>query len=976
MSAGYNQFVSNRRLKVTNIGNHHFVTTPSAIPLSTMGQLGQFMPSEPKRTLNGLPKIASMSSEQEAATLIQLLSADIHTLTLALTQRSTSSVGHQFEPIDAMNDLLNQVEHNRKEGNTAAMKSNIRQLHEVGSRFNFNGFGAPSRLMEMTLKSILDHSAKYADFDGTEPVAAETKESPPRGIEAELDRYRGINRLSNMYKKRRHLTVPRSGAGSGTSSGRGQRPKSTRRRPGVKMRVRLTRSAATGKIADLLKQGPRNLILISQGHTHYTFQYNSGNHPKSADISKDDVVVKPIITMDKPDVLKTGMLVQVKYVDQPWWTGKYLEMPATEEQLAKLKGELNKPLIVLKQKLKRLRTLNSEEDRPKWMALNRSTIDEQRQENNQYKRQARQKYEKMQRGLYVVEDDVATFVDVSSMLKTWDFAPYGDDKDDWRFPDCPLITMSTEHIRVLNIDGVFEPVTVTEIGETDGLDTAPEHIVFYERQHEPGVAYTLDTWYQQYKLGWNDDNTDPEDTQDSKDYVYNSENDAPPFGDSDMDEVWEHLYNVNDTVELAGQRGTVSNVDAQNRSYTINFETSAVSNVQEDELVPPEQLQYTPGHLVLYNFRVCRIIRLNANNYTLEQSPHQAENIEALFQAFQSSGDQDWRTFLFTGAETLNEVSDRALQEYCLIQTNGVRSICKKNGVTKRNLKLLNERGKKRKVTLNSKNIKEPEEVNDIIEAMFRQEHDDTVDQSYLDFEVGQAVEVYDNGQMMLTHRRLAALHQELENLEDRLAQEKRKKWKSLYRSDIDKKKQEIMQYQGLVSGKWPIGYIVEHETNKIKEQESYRVEVNGTTRSYNVSQLGSLQPVPSSMSGAARLAAGVDDAAVDDAAGVDEYIDSETEDIAMSNSADENDKNDSGLDEEWVPLAEIGDIVKISPTNEILSVDSIDYGSEQTKMSDGNKYRNEQFDIYIENIESESDDPSKYATDDETDSEDSDDEL
>lgn len=41
-----------------------------------------------------------------------------------------------------------------------------------------------------------------------------------------------------------------------------------------------------------------------------------------------------------------------------------------------------------------------------------------------------------------------------------------------------------------------------------------------------------------------------------------------------------------------------------------------------------------------------------------------------------------------------------------------------------------------------------------------------------------------------------------------------------------------------------------------------------------------------------------------------------------------------------------------------------------------GNKYRNDQFDIYIENIESESDDPSKYVTDDETDSEDSDDEL
>ena len=978
MSAGYNQFVSNRTLRVNNSGNHHFLTTPAAAPLSTMGQLDQFLPSEPKRTLNGLPKSAALTSEQEDTALIQLLKANLRTLTFGLTQLSTSSVGHQFEPIDTMNELIDRAEHNHKEGNTTAMKMNIRQLHKVGSKFNINDFGAPSRLMEMALKSILDHSAKYAELDGPAPTADETKEAPPRDIEAELRRYGAINGIPKMYNKRRRIAVPTSGG----SSGRGQRTKLVRQRPGVKMRVRLIRSAATGKIADLLKPGPRNLILISQGHTHYTFQYNSGNHPKSADISKDDVVVEPIIHMDKPDVLKTGMLVQVKYANQPWWTGKFLELPATKEQLVQFEKELNQPLRVLKRTLQELRQLSYEEssglDRPKWVALNRSTIDEKKQEIVQYKRQARQKYENMQKGLYVVEDDVATFVDVTSTLKTWDFAPYGDDNDDWRFPNCPLITMSTDHIQVLNVDGVFEPVTVTEIGETDGLDTAPEHIVFYERQDEPGVVYTLDTWYQQYKLGWDDEKTDQADAQDSKDYVYNSENEAPTFGDSDMDEVWEHLYNVNDTVELAGQRGTVSNVDVQNRSYTINFDTSAVSNVQEDEIVPTEHLQYTPGHLVLYNFRVCRIIRLNANNYTLEQTPHKAENIEALFEAFQSSHDQDWRTFLFTGAETVTEVSDRALQEYCLIQTNGVRSICKKNGVTKRNLKLLNERGQKRKVTLNSKNIKEPEEVNDIIEAMFRQEQDDTVEPSYWDFEVGQAVEVYDNGQMTLVHRRLAALHQELDNLEHRLAREKRKKWKSLYRSDIDKKNQEIMQYQGLVSGKWPIGYIVEHETNKIKEQESYRVEVNGTTRSYNVSQLGSLQPVPSSMSGAARLAAGVDDAAVDDGADDDEYIDSETEDIALSNSADENDNNDSGLDEVWVSLAEVGDIVKIIPTNEILSVDSIDYDSEQTKMSDGNKYRNDQFDIYIEDIESEpeQEEADNVDNDDETDSEDSDDEL
>lgn len=1024
MSAGYNQFVLNRTLKVTHNGNHHFMATP----LSTIDQLGLFLPSEPKRKrgaddVDGRPNMPSTTAQQEDERLIQLLQSDLNNLTHIITENSPYSGSNEFEPIDNMNNLLGNAERRRREGNTTAMKINLRELHAAVLRFNVNDFGVPPQSMETVLASLLGLSAKYANFE--EPVPDETKESSPRDKQTahhKLDEAfrvnQSINRIPGMYapgnkkpstvsskkpstvssNKTPGASIP-SNKTSETTSVHGPRPSRkpniTHRQPGVTVRVTLTRPNATGKIADLLRHCSnhncsRNLILHQECLTTYTFQYNSGNHPRSADISKDDVMVESIINMDKPDVLKTGMLVQVKNVDQPWWTAKYLEMPGTEEQLAKLKEELNKPLIVLKQELKELRNLNYDEDRPKFNALNRSTIDEKKREIAQYERQADQKLEKLKRGMYVVEDGVATYVDPNDphspkenweyvqkwkAVEKWEFEPYGDDNDEWRFPDCPVISMSTKHIQILNKNGVFEPVIVTEIGETGGWDNAPEHIVTYERPQNPGTGYILDTWIQQYKMGWDDEKQ--EDAMGDNNYIYNSENDAPPCGDSDMDEVWEHLYNVNDIVEHKGQRGTVSNVDVQNRSYTINFDTSAVSNVQEDKIVPTEQLQYTPGHLVLYNFRVCRIIRLNANNYTLEQTPHKAENIEALFEAFQSSHDQDWRTFLFTGAETVTEVSDRALQEYCLIQTNGVRSICKKNGVTKRYLKLLNERGQKRKVTLNSKNIKEPEEVNDIIEAMFRQEQDDTVEPSYWDFEVGQMVEVYDNGQMTLVHRRLAALHQELDNLEHRLAREKRKKWKSLYRSDIDKKNQEIMQYQGLVSGKWPIGTIVEHETNKIKEQESYRVEVNGTTKLYSVSQLGSLQPVPSSMSGAARLAAGVDDAAVDDGADDDEYIDSETEDIAMSNSADENDNNDSGLDEEWVPLAEVGAIVKIIPTNEILSVDSIDYDSEQTKMSDGNKYRNDQFDIYIEDIESEPDEESKYnEMDDETDSEDSADEF
>ena len=689
------------------------------------------------------------------------------------------------------------------------------------------------------------------------------------------------------------------------------------------------------------------------------------------------MVVEDIINMDKPDVLQTGMLVQVKWGGDHWWTGKFVELPATQDQLDEFEEELNQPLTDLKRNLKELKQLRDEEsngpDRPKWVALYRSSIDEKKQEIVQYKRQARQKYERLQRGLYVVEDNIANFMDTSSTLKKWEFVPYGDDTDEWRFPDCPLINLG-DHIRVSNADGVFEPVTVTEVGQTnftkdDSLNSAPEHIVSYERESEPGVAYTLNTWYQQYKLGWDDEKT--EKAPDDPDYIHSSEEDE---NDSDMD-VWENLYNESEEVVVGAQRGTVLSVDDQNRSYTITLDDgSARGNVKEDEIVPSEQLQYGPGRIVLYDYKVCRIIRLNADNYTLEQSPHQADNIEALFDAFQDSNEKDWRTFLFTGAKTVNDVTDDDLQKYCLIKTNGIRSVCKKNGTTQLSLKLLNANGTKRSVVLDSKNIQEPEEVNDIIEAMFRQEEDEDTDKSYLDFDVGQAVEVYDNEQKTLVHRRLSALQQELSILKRRLDGATNDKWKSFYRSEIDQKNQEIMRYQGLISDQWPIGTIVKHQPNNVKEQDSYQVQVNGTTKIYSVSQLGALKTEPSAMSGAAKLAAGVDEYA--DAADVEEYIYSETEDIPMSNSADEHDANDSGMESEWVPIVdEIGALVKME-NGQILSVVSFDYDNGLTKMSDGNKYTNEQFDIYIEDTESEPDDPSSNVMDDETDSEDSEDEL
>ena len=991
MSAGYNQFVSNQTRKVTNNGNHHFLTKASGSPLSAIGQLGQFLPSEMKRTFDGFPKSASRTSEQEDEEMIELLTAALRTLTRTLTQNLVNSVGTDFEIIDAMNELLDDAERNRNEGNTDAMKTNIRQLHEACLRLDVHSFGGTSTKHTTAIKtSILDISAKYANFVGTDKQ--ETKETTTtrniNDIEREFKRYGAMNRIT-MYNKRRPVVVGHNKrrriavsarSKPGTNGSRPPKRKQARRlRPGTKVRVTLKKRKTRGEVANLLAEGPRNLILHLQSDSSYTFMVRGGNRPKFASISRADATIEPVLFMDKPSHLATGMLVQVKYTDQPWWTGKFMESPATpatNKQLQDYLEKLKRPLAALKEELAELRRIRELEktgpNRPKWMALNRSSIEGKKEEIIQYKNEASQKYNQFkqgsQQGTYVVEDDVAAFEDQGKKLKMWPFVADGDNSDEWKFPDCPLVTMESD-IEILNREGVWQRVEVTQIGDTNSRPTDPEHIVLYKYEDDPPKsARRLDTWFQQYRLV---SSIYTDDKQDDNNYVYNSEKENDSDTDDNMDEVWEHVYNKDVDVVLDGKRGTVSKVDEQTRSYTINFGSSEVANVQEDELSPVLDMQYEPGHIVLYNFKVCRVLNLNADNYTLEQSVIQCGNIEALLDAFQAPTNTipNWNTFVFAGATTVTGITDIDLQDYCLIQEqDGLRSVCKKKGTTKRDLKLINESGEPRKIRLHSKNIIEQEDVNDMIEEMFAPKQD--VLDRVVHFEVGQLVEVYiDNGE---TDGLLATLKKELAELKRMRFVEKygpnRPKWKAELRSSIEKKEQEINQYN------WPIGKIVEHEPNKVQEQESYRVNINGTIGSYNVSLLGQLlhDPAPETMSGAHGTVSDDEYTPVSGTVSDDEYtpLSGEEEDDILPLSADEADQNDSGMEIEWVPIADVGDQVQIRETGEILSVTAIDFDVEQTQMSDGNKYDNDDFEIHRPVVESSDEDEADYTEDNsETDS-------
>tara|TARA_B110000091_G_C13820750_1_gene480665 strand:- start:370 stop:3405 length:3036 start_codon:yes stop_codon:yes gene_type:complete len=993
MSASYNHFVSNQTQKVTNNGNHHFLATAAVSPLSTIGQLGLFLPSEMKRTFDGFPKSSAMTSELEDEELIELLNAALRTLTRTLTQSSVNSVGTEFEIIDAMNELIDEAERNRNEGNTDAMKNNIRQLYEACLRLDVHSFGGTSTRPEKAIKtSILDISAKYAHFVvPTTQAPTETKETTtPRNIkdiEGEIERVGAMNRLI-MYKnrrrvvvgpnKRRRITVSARSKPGSNSRRPPKRKQARRQRPGTKVRVTLNNRKTRGDVAKLLAEGPRNLILHLQSVSSYTFMVKGGNRPKFASISRADATIEPVLFMDKPSQLAMGMLVQVKYVNKPWWTAKFMESPADEIQLKDYLKEIKRPLAALQEELAELRRTRELEktgpNRPKWMALNRSSVEGKKEDIIQYKNEASRKYKQFQRGTYVVEDDVAAFEDQEKKLKMWVFVPDGDNSDEWKFPDCPLVTMESD-IEILNREGVWQRVEVTQIGDTNNRATDPEHIVLYKYEEDPpDIARRLDTWFQQYRLV---SSMYPDDKQDDNNYVYNSEKETNSDTEDNMDEVWEHVYNVNVAVVLDGQRGTVSKVDEQNRSYTINFGSSAVANVQEDELSSVLELHYEPGHIVLYNFRVCRILNLNAHNYTLEQSILQCGNIEALWDAFQAPTNTipNWNTFVFTDAIMVTGITDIDLQDYCLIQEqNGLRSVCKKNGVTKRDLKLINESGGSRKIRLHSKNIIEQEDVDDMIEEMFVPKQDDL--DRVVHFEVGQLVEVYiDNGDM---DRPLATLEEELAELNRIRIIEKsgpnRPKWNAEIRNSIGKKEQEINQYKQSHSDQWPIGKIVEHKPNKVQEQESYRVNINGTIGSYNVSQLGQLLHAhpPETMSGACRLAVGLPVNSVPGTVSDDEYtpLSGEEEDDLLPLSADEADQNDSGMETEWVPIADVGVQVKLRETGEILSVTSIDFGVDQTQMSDGNKYDNDEFEIYLPVVEpSSSDDAEDTEDDSETDS-------
>jgi hypothetical protein len=452
-----------------------------------------------KRTFDGVPKSTFTTSEQEDKELIKLLDTELRTLTSILTQHSVKTFGAEFEPIDAMNELIDQAERNRNEGKVDSMKSNLRQLHEACLRLDVNYFGGGS-LMNTALMLIKNNSAKYANFVvSVKQVPAKTTLNI-EDIEQEIKRHGALNRL-DMYNKRRRVagrTMYRSKAR------RTYKKKRAARDPGTKVRVILNKRNARGRVAKLLMERPRNLILHLQSVSSYTFMVKGGNRPEFATISRADVTIEPVLFMDKPSRLTTGMLVQVKYANKPWWTGKFMESHATTGQIKHYLKELKRTLAALNVELAELITIRAREktgpNRPKWMALNSSYIDEKKQEINQYKHQYSRKYKQLQLGTYVVEDDVAAFRDPTPESKRREFVPNGDNSDKWKFPDCPLVSMES-NIEILNSSGVWQRAEVTQIGDTNSRVTDPEHVFTYKLEDDQDcIVRQLDTWFQQYRL--------------------------------------------------------------------------------------------------------------------------------------------------------------------------------------------------------------------------------------------------------------------------------------------------------------------------------------------------------------------------------------------------------------------------------------------------------------------------------------------
>ena len=497
-------------------------------------------------------------------------------------------------------------------------------------------------------------------------------------------------------------------------------PRRRREQSGIVKNVRLINLHSHGEIANLLLEQEAQsmkLIQMSKGEATYTFQIEGDEHPISRSISVRDVEVTDVEFFDPPPELVQFCLVQVNYPDIGWWTGRYYFDPASEEQVENITAMYRNQLAELKKQQRELEgrhvkivpSVSIKHEH--WHLSDESAkLKNQRRE---IKRDGVNEINQMREGHYVIEDD-GIYLNPEAILTRTLFDP---NADEWRFPQCPILSMTSD-IEVLQPTGEWKNVTIIQLGETGEDLNDPDHIVKYETEEldEQGenMEFTLDTWMQQYRLVSHesvDDQTDDDDYQtyhDDEDQLHDDEDQLHEIGDvvtyhgqewtikektdvfrltrighddqfvseDELEHQWSPAYAIDQEVIVNDSLQTIVDINYNDETYELDDEDV----VRQSQLRPISEMNYEVDTVVVYEYEVCRIDKIDVIKGTYELETQ--------------------------GGRRLYNVSDENLEHWCMVkETNKSHTIWKYNGVTKRHQKLIGSDGKARLIQLGSKNI-------------------------------------------------------------------------------------------------------------------------------------------------------------------------------------------------------------------------------------------------------------------------------
>ena len=380
--------------------------------------------------------------------------------------------------------------------------------------------------------------------------------------------------------------------------------------------------------------------------------------------------------------------------------------PVDEGNLVRLKEDIknNDELLKLRKERNGYKESKKERNEPKFKALYNSLEHQTNDKMDLLKKKLSEEYENIKEGHYVIEDTHHP----KGTPQRFNFKPYGDNKDEWRFPICK-IPKEEDTIAVKQLNGEWKEFIVTQIGRHSDNDDTLIHLILYKDDH---VSSELDTWLQQYRIVLTGrDNTDPDYTQTLEDKE-----------DEEMD-IYSH--HIEELVTYDGIDWTVREIRVNNDGshYYVIIHDNEQKVVTDDELeagttvdVTEELLMelahYEEGRLVVYNFKLCRIINVN----------------------------EDGSYNLVSPTEEFPHITDKELDKWCAIWENNrsFLTMCQKKGTTTSHQKLLDSNNKKRKFKLGSHNIVEQVDIHDTYTPNILDEGDEVIE-----FEIGQSVEVF-----------------------------------------------------------------------------------------------------------------------------------------------------------------------------------------------------------------------------------------